>query len=153
MQVNWSLLTDSTGHSLRNRWNRAIKTAEIELTRVLRDFYCYVERSYRPNTSVFWYFVFKLKTQIDRSKKERVSENSYIFRRDLLPGARNIFYQLIDMHDEEIYSIVHSNDGQEPKRCHMTDGWCIQGYQDLCRAIVNKHHKILVASILNENCN
>lgn len=84
-------------------------------------------------------------SQCSRINRSRIQENSYVFRKDLPPGARNIFYQLIDMDDPEIRSIWRQNDGKEPKRCHVTDGWCIQGYQNLCRAVIYHSHKMLFA--------
>lgn len=60
------------------------------------------------------------------------------FRRDLIPPARQLSYQLKDIELTEVQSIVNSNDGQEPEICSEKDGWLPEGSLDKIRKIMTK---------------
>lgn len=67
-----------------------------------------------------------------------------MFCEDTLPPGRQTFYQLCDIHLEEVQKLIHTNDGQE-KTCGEKDGWCIPGIPDKCRDIMTKHVMKLAA--------
>lgn len=60
------------------------------------------------------------------------------FRRDLIPPARQLSYQLKDIELNEVQAIVSSNDGQEPDVCSEKDGWLSEGSLDRIRKIMTK---------------
>jgi len=66
----------------------------------------------------------------------------YKFKADQLPSSRNVFYQICDIEDSDIQTVVHANDGKE-KKCDEKDGWCITNIQDQCRNIMSAKHEVL----------
>lgn len=60
------------------------------------------------------------------------------FRRDLIPPARQLSYQLKDIELNEVQAIISSNDGQEPEVCSERDGWLASGSINKIRRIMNK---------------
>lgn len=60
------------------------------------------------------------------------------FRKDLVPAARQLSYQLKDIEIDEVQVIVHSNDGREPDKCSEKDGWLPEGSIDQIRKIMTK---------------
>lgn len=60
------------------------------------------------------------------------------FRKDLVPAARQLSYQLKDIELDEVQAIVHSNDGKEPRECSEKDGWLPEGSIDKIRKIMTK---------------
>lgn len=60
------------------------------------------------------------------------------FRRDTIPQARQLSYQLKDIELEEVQAILHSNDGREPAVCSERDGWLPEGSVDKIRQIMRK---------------
>lgn len=60
------------------------------------------------------------------------------FRRDLIPSARQLSYQLKDIELSEVQAIVSSNDGQEPDTCSERDGWLPSGSIDRIRKIMTR---------------
>ena len=50
-----------------------------------------------------------------REEVEAVDETTYSFSPDVLPGQRQVFYQLCDIHDDQLQEIIHSSDGGESK--------------------------------------
>lgn len=60
------------------------------------------------------------------------------FRRDLVPPARQLSYQLKDIEIDEIQAIIHQNDGRETEVCTEKDGWLTVGTIDKIRKIMTK---------------
>lgn len=58
------------------------------------------------------------------------------FRKDIVPPARQLSYQLKDIELEEVQRIVHSNDGREPAVCSKRDGWLKENSIDEIRKIM-----------------
>lgn len=50
-----------------------------------------------------------------REESDAVDESVYSFIPDVLPGQRQVFYQLCDIHDDQLQEIIHSSDGKEGK--------------------------------------
>lgn len=72
------------------------------------------------------------------NKNMAVTEAMWRFRRDLMPPARQLSYQLKDIEIDEVQSIVHGNDGKEPEECSERDGWLPEGSIDKIRKIMTK---------------
>lgn len=66
-------------------------------------------------------------------------ESTYIFRANVLPPFRQMFYQICDIEDIDVQSLLIQNDGQEVV-CDEKDGWCIKDMNDKCREIM--YHKL-----------
>lgn len=79
-----------------------------------------------------------------------VTEAMCKFRRDLVPSARQLSYQLKDIEVDEVQAIVHSNDGREPSVCAEKDGWLVEGAIDKIRKIMNKCLDEVVSSMMNQ---
>ncbi|XP_006164362.1 general transcription factor 3C polypeptide 5 isoform X2 [Tupaia chinensis] len=56
--------------------------------------------------------------------KYQLKDSVYIFQEGALPPYRQMFYQLCDLHVEELQNIIHRNDGVEAV-CTERDGWCL----------------------------
>lgn len=67
-----------------------------------------------------------------------ITEAMCKFKKDLIPMARQLSYQLKDIEIDEVQAIVHSNDGKEPKECSERDGWLPEGSIDRIRKIMTK---------------
>lgn len=67
-----------------------------------------------------------------------VTESMWKFRKNLVPPARQLSYQLKDIELEEVQTIVHSNDSKEPNECSEKDGWLIEGSIDRIRKIMTR---------------
>lgn len=83
-----------------------------------------------------------------------ITEAMCKFRKDLVPVARQLSYQLKDIEIDGVQAIVHSNDGREPEVCSEKDGWLPEGSIDRIRKIMNKSLKDtvdLLAKQLEEN--
>jgi hypothetical protein len=51
-------------------------------------------------------------TDIEDYKNIKIEETMYKFKQDQLPSSRNVFYQICDIEDDEVQTLVHSNDGR-----------------------------------------
>lgn len=69
----------------------------------------------------------------DASAKNQFINHEYFSGR--LPTVRQCFYQLCDIHLDEVQALIHQNDGSE-EFCHEKDGWCELGTLDKCRNII-----------------
>lgn len=80
------------------------------------------------------------KDPLDKDKDSMTCkhENAFIFRKGIMPLYRQIFYQLCDIHVEEITELVHQNDNEE-QTCTEKDGWLIPGTIDKIRTILSKN--------------
>lgn len=72
------------------------------------------------------------------NKGEVITEAMCKFRRDMVPTARQLSYQLKDIEIEEVQAIVHENDSCLPERCSEKDGWLPDGSIEKIRKIMNK---------------
>lgn len=83
-----------------------------------------------------------------------ITEAMCKFRKDLVPVARQLSYQLKDIEIDEVQAIVHSNDGKEPGVCSERDGWLPEGSIDRIRKIMTNSLKetlSLMASQLEDS--
>jgi len=60
------------------------------------------------------------------------------FRKDLIPPARQLSYQLKDIEIDEVQAIIHQNDGKEPEICTEKDGWLEVGSVEKIRKLMTK---------------
>lgn len=67
-----------------------------------------------------------------------ITEAMCKFRKDLVPAARQLSYQLKDIELDEVHVIIHANDGKEPAECAEKDGWLPEGSIDKIRKIMTK---------------
>lgn len=74
-------------------------------------------------------------------KNLKLDKDMYKFRPDKLPNSRNVFYQLCDIEDEDVKSLLTS--AYQRAKCDEKDGWCIQNFQDRCRSIMSEKHEKL----------
>lgn len=72
------------------------------------------------------------------SKGLPITEAMCKFRKDLVPTARQLSYQLKDIEIDEVQVIVHNNDDREPDECSEKDGWLPEGSIEKIRKIMNK---------------
>ncbi|XP_071111591.1 general transcription factor 3C polypeptide 5-like [Haliotis cracherodii] len=75
---------------------------------------------------------------MDQSDKSQTLESTYMFEPDVLPPYRQMFYQLCDVHEEQIQKLLHQNDGQESV-CTEREGWLEPDVHDKSREILFKH--------------
>jgi general transcription factor 3C polypeptide 5 (transcription factor C subunit 1) len=83
-------------------------------------------------------------------KDMEITEAMCKFRRDLVPPARQLSYQLKDIELEEVQAIVHSNDGREPPVCSKRDGWLRENSIDEIRKIMVKSLRQTIETMTNE---
>lgn len=69
-----------------------------------------------------------------------ITEAMCKFRKDSVPPARQLSYQLKDIELDEVQRIIHVNDGKEPTICSRRDGW-------LRENAINEIRKIMVKSL------
>ncbi|CAI9738629.1 Hypothetical predicted protein [Octopus vulgaris] len=81
-----------------------------------------------------------------RTKEE--AESTYKFRAHILPPFRQMFYQICDIVDDDVQSLLNQNNGQETV-CDEKDGWCMKDMNDKCREIM--YHKLNTYSPVGEN--
>lgn len=79
-----------------------------------------------------------------------VTEAMCKFRKDLVPVARQLSYQLKDIEIDEVQAIVHSNDGKEPEICSEKDGWLPEGSIDRIRKIMTNSLKETLNLMANQ---
>lgn len=72
------------------------------------------------------------------------------FRRDLVPPARQLSYQLKDIEIDEVQVIVHQNDGQEAEICAEKDGWLPVGSIEKIRRIMSKSLQETLESVATQ---
>lgn len=77
-------------------------------------------------------------TIVSNTKSSAMTEGMCKFRKDLIPAARQLSYQLKDIEIDEVQVIVHSNDGREPEECSEKDGWLPEGSIEKIRKIMTK---------------
>lgn len=75
---------------------------------------------------------------IGNDQNQVITESMCKFRRDMVPTARQLSYQLKDIEIEEVQAIVHCNDNKMPEICSEKDGWLPEGSIDKIRKIMNK---------------
>lgn len=75
---------------------------------------------------------------ISMNKGEVITEAMCKFRRDMVPTARQLSYQLKDIEVDEVQAIVHENDACLPVKCSEKDGWLPDGSIEKIRRIMNK---------------
>ncbi|XP_064616551.1 general transcription factor 3C polypeptide 5-like [Liolophura sinensis] len=75
-------------------------------------------------------------------RQKHIEDISFIYKPDVLPPYRCMFYQMCDIQEEQCQQLIHLNDGMESE-CTEKDGWCIKGIGEKCRAIMYKHLKKL----------
>ncbi|XP_010954215.2 general transcription factor 3C polypeptide 5 [Camelus ferus] len=63
------------------------------------------------------------------SNKYKLKDSVYVFREGALPPYRQMFYQLCDLHVDELQKIIRRNDGAE-NSCTERDGWCLPKTSD-----------------------
>lgn len=49
---------------------------------------------------------------VDDYKTFKPEEEMYKFKPDKLPGSRNVFYQICDIEDEDVQSLIHSEENK-----------------------------------------
>lgn len=79
-----------------------------------------------------------------------ITEAMCKFRKDLIPVARQLSYQLKDIEIEEVQTIVHSNDGREPDICSEKDGWLPEGSIERIRKIMTNSLKETLNLMTNQ---
>ncbi|XP_046542986.1 general transcription factor 3C polypeptide 5-like [Haliotis rubra] len=75
---------------------------------------------------------------MDPSDKTQILESTYMFEPDVLPPYRQMFYQLCDVHEDQIQKLLHQNDGQESV-CTEREGWLQPDVHDKSSEILFKH--------------
>lgn len=83
-------------------------------------------------------------------KNMAITEAMCKFRKDLIPPARQLSYQLKDIEIDEVQVILHSNDGREPDECSERDGWLPEGSIDRIRKIMSKSLQETVEQMTNQ---
>lgn len=83
-------------------------------------------------------------------KDMEITEAMCKFRRDLVPPARQLSYQLKDIELDEVQRIVHSNDGREPAVCTKKDGWLRENSIDEIRKLMVKSLKQTIETMTDQ---
>lgn len=78
-----------------------------------------------------------------------ITESMCKFRRGLIPGARQLSYQLKDIEIEEVQAIVNSEDNI-PTECSLKDGWLPEGSINKIRFIMNNTLNETIHHIMNQ---
>jgi general transcription factor 3C polypeptide 5 (transcription factor C subunit 1) len=60
-----------------------------------------------------------------------------VFTADQLPTQRQVYYQLCDLRDEFLQTLIHGNDGREDE-CSEANGWCEEGVYDQLRKMLGE---------------
>lgn len=71
-------------------------------------------------------------------KDMAITESMCRFRRDTIPPARQLSYQLKDIELDEVQAIIHNNDDREPDTCSKRDGWLHEHSIDEIRKVMVK---------------
>lgn len=101
-------------YQLPMRKNPEIKTKkQLDLKSVISNVYNPLDEPLDESSAAF--------------KDMAITEAMCKFRRDSVPPARQLSYQLKDIELDEVQRIIHSNDGREPAECSKKDGWLREG--------------------------
>ncbi|CAI8016260.1 General transcription factor 3C polypeptide 5 [Geodia barretti] len=60
-----------------------------------------------------------------------------VFIAHQLPTQRQVYYQLCDLRDESLQTLLHANDGREDE-CSEANGWCEEGVYDQLRKMLGE---------------
>ncbi|CAH1786889.1 unnamed protein product [Owenia fusiformis] len=69
----------------------------------------------------------------------KYQESVFKFKPGFVPPYRQMFYQACDIEEEQIQKLLHSNDGMEPEKPREKDGWCMAGFCNKAREIIQEH--------------
>ncbi|KAF2904878.1 hypothetical protein ILUMI_01295 [Ignelater luminosus] len=97
---------------------------------------------------------FSLKDCSNQKSKSKppVDETFYILKPNMLPPARQMFYQYCDVQLPEIQNMLAKlPETTKDLQYHQKNGWLPNGFHDQCREIVNKYVTIQVKELLLED--
>ncbi|XP_050414774.1 general transcription factor 3C polypeptide 5 [Patella vulgata] len=77
-------------------------------------------------------------SEVEKKEPSAFLESTYRFRPDVLPPYRQMFYQMCDIEDEKVQTLLNQNNNQETV-CTEKEGWCIPDFYELARDILYQH--------------
>jgi hypothetical protein len=85
-------------------------------------------------------------SESEEYKTFKFEKEMYKFNPNKLPTSRNVFYQLCDIEDADVQSLIQASDNK-PNECSEKDGWCVSSIQNKCRDIMSQKHENLFKSL------